>query len=102
VSSSQRPRIDLDGVALIDPDRPGTNVIGVFRHRTTDGLVILMPESGEIVVPWTAVKAASLDLVSGGLRIELEPRYTAEETWLRGAKTLTGRWLDRFTMRRSG
>jgi hypothetical protein len=97
--AAQRPRIDLDGVALVDPERPGSNVIAVFRHRTTEGLVILMPESGELVVPWAVVQSAALDLASGALRIDLDPRYTAQEVWLRGAKSLTGRWLDRFTMR---
>ena len=56
-----RPRIDLDGVALAD-ERDDTMVLAIFRYRTREGLVLLMPESGEFLVPWSVVDGAEVDL----------------------------------------
>ncbi len=90
-----RPRIDLDGVALHAEGNPHM-VVAIFRYRTTDGLVLLIPESADVVVPWAQVKAASLDLASGDVRVQLDERYVRGENWLRGATTLVGKWMDRF------
>ena len=35
----QRPRIDLDGVTLSDPDGPSA-AVAIFRYRTVEGLVL--------------------------------------------------------------
>jgi hypothetical protein len=93
-----RPRIDLDGVALVDADKPGGNVLAVFRLRTSQGLLLLMPESGEMLVPWSAVAGAELDLAAGLLRVRLVREYAEREAWARGAERLVGRWLDRVTL----
>lgn len=90
-----RPRIDLDGVALHAESDPHM-VIAIFRHRSTDGLVLLIPESADVVVPWPDVKRASLDLASGDVRLELDADYVRGQNWLRGATTLVGRWMDRY------
>ena len=93
-----RPRVDLDGVALED-ERDPHMVVAIFRYRTTAGLVLLQPESVDVVVPWDAVRGASLDLQEGLLRVELDASYVAKHNWLRGATTLVGRWTDRMLMR---
>lgn len=92
-----RPRIDLDGVPLSDETNPHM-VVAVFRYRTTDGLLLLIPESADVLVPWSAVESASLDLADGAVRISCKEEYVRSQNWLRGARRLTGRWLDRYTM----
>lgn len=94
---SNRPRIDLDGVTLLDPARP-TSAIVILRHRTTEGLVLLMPESAEFNVAWSDIDHAHLDLGSGEVEIAFSPDYVAGHNWLRGAKVLRGRWTDRYVM----
>ena len=90
-----RPRIDLDGVALHADGNPHM-VVAIFRYRTTDGLVLLIPESADVVVPWPKVKRASLDLASGDVAVELDEAYVRGENWLRGATKLVGKWMDRY------
>lgn len=92
---NSRPRIDLDGVALKDEANPHM-VVAIFRHRTTEGIVLLIPESADVLVPWLAVEEASLDLATGALRVRLAAGYVEKENWVRGAKTLVGKWMDRF------
>ena len=94
-----RPRIDLDGVALHD-EKNADMVVAIFRYRTTDGLVLLIPESADVVVPWAEVEAARLDLQTGALSVAFAERYSREQNWLRGARVLVGEWLDRYTMSR--
>ena len=93
----ERPRIDLDGVSLSDEKNPHM-AIAIFRFRTTEGLVFLIPESAEITVPWSHVESAELDLRSGLLRVGLAESYVASQNWLRGARRLSGQWTDRFVM----
>lgn len=95
-----RPRIDLDGVALTDADDP-VSLIALFRHRTTEGLLLLMPESGELLVPWASVESVALDLMDGKLAITFEPKWAASQRWLRGTRKIVGSWLDRFTLTRT-
>lgn len=95
---TQRPRIDLDGVTLHDANNPYMP-LAVFRFRTTEGLVLLLPESADILVPFTQIDEATLDLKKGELRIRLSESYLAKESWARGAKELVGEWLDRFVRR---
>lgn len=92
-----RPRIDLDGVALADEKDPHM-VVAIFRYRTTEGLVLLQPESVDVLIPWAQVRSAALDLATGLLQVELHPDFVATQNWLRGAARLQGRWTDRFTM----
>ncbi len=92
-----RPRIDLDGVALVDERNPHM-VVAVFRYRTTEGLILLVPESTDVLVPWARVESAILDLARGKVEVRLDPAYVATQNWLRGARVLGGIWLDRHTM----
>jgi hypothetical protein len=92
-----RPRIDLDGVTLSDPDNPHM-VVAIFRYRTTAGLVLLVPESADVTVPWTAVESATLDLCAGRVEVRLSAAFVANENWLRGARVLSGRWTDRLEL----
>ena len=96
-----RPRIDLDGVAMYDATRDASRnqmVICVFRKRTRQGLVLLVPESAEVLVPWDQVVAAQVDLGSAEVKIELEADYVAKEHWLRQATHLVGSWTDRVVL----
>jgi hypothetical protein len=92
-----RPRIDLDGVSLVDEKNPPM-VIAVFRHRTTEGLVLLVPESADVLVPWEHVTETTLDLRAGTVKVVFVPEYVERQNWLRGARTLVGSWTDRFVM----
>src|SRR5688572_6626947 len=95
-----RPRIDLDGVALADESEPHM-VVAIFRYRTTEGLILLVPESAEVVIPWEHVEETVLDLRTGTLRVQLAQGYVASQNWLRGARRLVGRWMDRLVMSRA-
>jgi hypothetical protein len=93
----ERPRIDLDGVSLIDESNPPM-VVAIFRYRTSDGLILLVPESADVLVPWEHIDEAKLDLRTGQLAIGLRPAYVERQNWLRGARRLVGAWTDRFVM----
>jgi hypothetical protein len=90
-----RPRIDLDGVHLTDSHK---NVVCIFRQRTTEGLVLQMPESTDLVVSWNDVEEAALDLQTGRLAIRFTADLVRRAKWLGGEHTLVGRWMDRFTL----
>lgn len=92
---SRRARIDLDGVPLTDETNPYMPLC-IFRHRTTEGLVLLIPESAEVLVKWVDVEEAIIDLAGGTVRVRFKPPYVAAQNWLRGAKTVVGHWLDRY------
>ena len=92
-----RPRIDLDGVPLVDEARPPM-VLAVFRYRTAEGLALMVPESADVLVPWEHVETAALDLTAGTVRIALRAAFVERQSWLRGARTLVGSWTDRFVM----
>ncbi len=94
---SPRPRIDLDGVTLEDPDTPDA-AVAIFRFRTTEGVVLLIPESAEITLSWDEVEAVELDLKDGILSLRVTADYARTHNWLRGASVLRGRWTDRFVM----
>jgi hypothetical protein len=89
-----RPRIDLDGVSLADESAPQM-VVAIFRYRTVDGLVLLVPESADVLVPFEHVEHAAVDLVSGRVTLRFAEEYVARQSWLRGARRLTGAWTDR-------
>jgi hypothetical protein len=96
----KRPRIDLDGVTLSNPDGPAA-AVAVFRYRTVEGLVLSMPESADVLVAWEHVEAADLSLASGRLTITFRAEFAASANWLGGVRTLEGQWTDRLTIRRS-
>jgi redox-sensitive bicupin YhaK (pirin superfamily) len=94
----KRPRIDLDGVTLSDPEGPAA-AVAIFRYRTVEGLVLSMPESADIVVPWSDVEAADLSLAHGKLTVAFTERFASAANWLGGVRKLEGRWTDRVTLR---
>ncbi len=94
---SQRPRIDLDGVTLVDAKGPPM-VVALFRYRTTDGLVLGLPESADLVVAWEHVAETTLDLKDGTVVVRFTPAYAASQNWLRGATALVGTWTDRVVL----
>lgn len=79
---------------MVDEANP-TTVIAIFRFRVTGGLVLLMPESAEFTLAWDDIDGAELDLKSGTVRVHLSPAYVAANNWTRGARTLSGQWMDR-------
>ncbi len=93
-----RPRIDLDGVPLVDPDRGGSNALAIFRYRTREGLILLMPESADFTVPWERVAECAVDLVSGEVRVAFHAEWAKSQNWLRGGHRLVGEWTDRYLM----
>ena len=93
----ERMRIDLDGVPLVDANG---RVTCLFRYRTVDGLVLRLPESVDVTVPWEHVEAASLDLSSGQMRLQFRPGAGKVATFLAGIVQLTGEWTDRAVLRR--
>jgi hypothetical protein len=90
-----RPRIDLDGVPLSGEGADG-DVLAIMRYRTTEGLELLMPESGDFLIPWDVIQSADVDLAAGLLRVTFEPAWAADENWLRGSRVLIGTWTDRM------
>jgi len=94
---SARPRIDLDGVPLVDEHHPPM-VIAVLRYRTTEGIVLLVPESADVLVPWQHVESATVNLATGEVRVVLRAPFVERQPWLRGAGSLVGRWTDRYEM----
>lgn len=96
----KRQRIDLDGVTLSNPDGPAA-AVALFRYRTVEGLVLSMPESADIVVPWDDVESADLSLVSGKLTVRFTAAYADSANWLGGVRALEGRWTDRLKIRRA-
>lgn len=93
---NQRPRVDLDGITLVDEHNPYMP-LAMFRYRTKEGLILLVPESADVLVEWKDVERAELDLAGGALRIRFRADYVAKNNWLRGVQELVGDWLDRFT-----
>jgi len=95
----QRPRIDLDGVTLSDPDGPSA-AVAVFRYRTVEGLVLSMPESTDVLVKWDDVESSALDLASGRLVVAFTETFANKANWLGGLRRLEGRWMDRMAIHR--
>jgi hypothetical protein len=92
-----RPRIDLDGVSLNAKGGPPMTLAS-FRHRTTDGIVLALPESADVRVAWDDVAEAVLDLRAGTLTLRFTASFAQGQNWLRGATTVVGQWTDRFVM----
>jgi hypothetical protein len=73
-------------------------VLAIFRYRTSEGIALLVPESADVLVLFEHLEAATLDLVAGSVRIVFRAPYVEHQSWLRGARVLTGTWKDRFVM----
>ncbi|HME90016.1 MAG TPA: hypothetical protein VKE49_01225 [Myxococcaceae bacterium] len=90
--ASERFRLDLDGVEMKDGNG---RVVCILRWRTVQGLVLRLPESTDVMVPWRLVSEAALDLASGGVRLRFKPDARRELTWLQSWTELNGEWTDR-------
>lgn len=88
----QKMRIDLEGVALKSPQG---RVMCIFRFRTTEGLVLAIPESVDVTVPWSAIKEAILDLVTGQIKLSFHSEVVSRPRWLGEVDTVEGEWTDR-------
>jgi hypothetical protein len=93
-----RLRIDLDGIPLDDEDGRTT---AILRFRTTQGLVLGLPESVDVTLPWTDVAEASIDLLWGRVRVKLRQGAGTRHPWLGAATVLTGQWTDREILDRA-
>ena len=87
-----RLRFDLDGIPLDDEQGRTT---AILRFRTTAGLVLALPESVDVTVPWADVVEASVDLSRGRVTVRFVDGAAARHRWLGGARTLAGTWTDR-------
>ncbi len=85
-------RFDLDGIPLDDEDGRTT---AILRYRTTRGIVVALPESVDVVLPWEDLEAAQVDLVTGRVIVNIKPAARARHRWLGAAQTLSGAWTDR-------
>jgi hypothetical protein len=90
-------RFDLDGIPLDDEDGRTT---AILRFRTTAGLVLALPESVDVTVPWSDIAEATIDLVRGRVRLRLADGAGARHPWLGAATVLSGVWTDRELLER--
>jgi hypothetical protein len=90
-------RIDLDGVPLDDEDGRTT---AIFRYRTTAGLVLSLPESVDVTVPFADLAEASLDLMNGVVHVRFDDAASRRHPWLGRARRLVGTWTDRQLLTR--
>lgn len=90
-----RLRFDLDGIPLDDEQGRTT---AILRFRTTHGLVLALPESVDVTVPWSDVDEASVDLARGRVTVRFAEAARARYRWLGAARTLAGVWTDRQTL----
>lgn len=86
-------RLDLDGVPLLAEE--AGQVICLFRYRSREGLILGLPEEGDILVPWEEIEESLIDLRSGEVRLRFEAAAVARHAWLRGRRSVSGTWLDR-------
>jgi hypothetical protein len=87
-----RLRFDLDGIPLDDEDGRTT---AILRFRTTAGLVLALPESVDVTIPWSDIAAAAVDLVAGTVTLRFVAGAGARYRWLGAAQVLRGPWMDR-------
>jgi hypothetical protein len=87
-----RLRIDLDGIPLDDEDGRTT---AILRYRTTRGLVLALPESVEVVIPWRDLEEARIDLVRARVIVRFVPDAGQRHRWLGISRVLSGSWTDR-------
>jgi hypothetical protein len=87
-----RLRFDLDGIPLDDEEGRTT---AILRLRTTAGLVLALPESVDVIVPWSDVADAAVDLRRGRITVRFVDGAQARYRWLGAARVLSGAWTDR-------
>jgi hypothetical protein len=87
-----RMRLDFDGIPLDDEDGRTT---AILRFRTTRGLVLALPESVDVTVPWGDIEHAQVDLKRGSVSIRISSEGRQRHRWLGAAQVLTGSWVDR-------
>jgi hypothetical protein len=87
-----RIRFDLDGIPLDDEDGRTT---AIFRYRTTKGLILALPESVDVTVPWNDIEMAQVDLKRGRISVRITSEARARHRWLGPAQVLVGTWTDR-------
>ena len=87
-----RLRFDLDGIPLDDEEGRTT---AILRFRTTAGLVLALPESVDVTVPWGDLAEASVDLQRGRVTVRFADAAQARYRWLGAARVLSGTWTDR-------
>ena len=87
-----RLRFDLDGIPLDDEEGRTT---AILRFRTTAGLVLALPESVDVTVPWGDLDEASVDLQRGRVTVRFAEAARARYRWLGAARVLCGAWTDR-------
>jgi len=87
-----RLRFDLDGIPLDDEEGRTT---AILRFRTTAGLVLALPESVDVTVPWADLAEASVDLSRGRVTVRFADAARARYRWLGAARVLSGAWTDR-------
>jgi hypothetical protein len=89
---AERFRLDLDGVALKDGNG---RVVCILRWRTVQGLVLRLPESTDVLVPWRLLAEATIDLGAGTARLRFAPNARQELPWIQSWTELNGEWTDR-------
>ena len=87
-----RLRFDLDGIPLDDEEGRTT---AILRFRTTLGLVLALPESVDVTVPWGDLAEASIDLSRGRVTVRFADAARPRYRWLGAARVLSGAWTDR-------
>jgi hypothetical protein len=87
-----RLRFDLDGIPLDDEEGRTT---AILRFRTTAGLVLALPESVDVTVPWSDLDEAAVDLQHGRITVRFADAARARYRWLGAARVLSGAWTDR-------
>ncbi len=90
-----RLRFDLDGIPLDDEEGRTT---AILRFRTTAGLVLALPESVDVTVPWADLAEASVDLQRGRVTVRFADAAGARYRWLGAARVLRGAWTDRHQL----
>ncbi|MDB4965944.1 MAG: hypothetical protein JWN44_1633 [Myxococcales bacterium] len=90
-----RLRFDLDGIPLDDEEGRTT---AILRFRTTAGLILALPESVDVTVPWSDLAEASVDLSRGKITVRFVDGAGKKHRWLGAATVLSGAWTDRTVL----
>ena len=90
-----RLRFDLDGIPLDDEEGRTT---AILRFRTTAGLVLALPESVDVTVPWSDLAEAAVDLQRGRITVRFADAARERYRWLGAARVLSGAWTDRTVL----
>ena len=90
-----RLRFDLDGIPLDDEEGRTT---AILRYRTTAGLILALPESVDVTVPWSDLAEATVDLSRGKITVRFVAGAGQKHRWLGAATVLSGAWTDRHVL----